>query len=1424
MTRFFLLLIIYTITFSDLLAQGHEFLFEHLTAKEGLSQNDINSIYQDKEGFLWFGTNEGLNRYDGYKIKVYKPSFDGQLSVSSNMISSITQDKDGNVWIATSGEGLNRYNPVDETFRHYKYNPEDSTGVQNNTLRKIWVDENNILWVAAYNKLTYADLNKENTKLVFKKPVFFDVNGSIDSLGKSVNTFYESEVGDLYVGTQRWGMYKKEQSTEDSLYYFRPVELMNIQNRPIKTVRSFCMDNYNGIWLGTPWGLFYKESIKSKQFVKLQGGTINSITKDNLGQMWIGTKNGIQIYKRQSKLSAPALLANIQENYPDPLSLSNNIINTVHKDNYGNLWIGTGGGGVCKYIANKKKFHHYRKGTIKGLSNLNEIKAITETLDGNLWIGTMKGQLIRVKSKSNGLHFKEVKGIISQPSYNIKNTHLTSLHEMKYKDKSILLAGTGNGIRIIDYQDKKVDEIEISRPEFFKKRVGVTTILQDKTGQLWIGTYGQGLFRVRFFSDGSYKTDVFRYWVDKNALASNIIRSFCQDSKGNLWIGTSDGLSKIAAQHIEDEEVKFQNYRTKTFENGNISHNYVLYLYEDVEQQLWIGTFGGGLNKFHPATETEHEFFTAYTEKNGLANNVILGILEDNKKHLWISTNKGISRFNMKKKTFKNFDTYDGLQAEAFGETTCFERANGEMIFGGTHGFNTFFPDQIINNSHVPKVAITDFFINNAKVNINEEINGRKILTKNILYTDELNLNYSENNISFEFTALHYDAPLKNRFAYKLEGFDKHWIHTGASKRFASYTNLPSGKYTLKIKGANNDGVWNNEATSLKITVKPPFYHTWWAYLLYILATGGLLWLLRSFTIINTKEKHRLNIIDMERSREKEIQDMKMRFFTHISHELRTPLTLILAPLENLMHSMEQFSKVDIHNRLNLMAKSTQYMLRIVDQLLEFQTIEKGEAVLKLQEVNIVSLIEQIVTSFQLVVDKKNIQLSVQYDVKELQVWLDTDKVEKILYNLISNAIKFTPENGKITVSLHVEIIQQQGNTPHPAGQYFYIEVKDTGIGIPEMQLANIFDSFANIHKNHPQGAGIGLSFTKSLVAHHLGEIKVVSKEGEGATFTVSLPLSKSIYPKEAFQETVSEKDYKVTNVPENWISSELTSANDQTIENITSAIKKNLPLLLVVDSNKEVRKFIKDSYAGIYRVVTAESADDALKKVGQYKPDLIISDFDIPEMNGLQLCEHIKKEAKWNHIPFMLMTAQKSGDMEISGFKAGVDAFLTKPFSIHLLEARISNLIQSRSTLKSKYKQDLLSIEEETQSSSKDEKFLEKVVQIIEDRLSDPNFNVELLYKELSVSRSMLYNKIKALTNMTTSEFVRSVRLKKAAQLLEQTDLPIKQVIYMTGFSTPSYFSKCFKQQYGILPSEFVKKKGKIKYFEDEKKKGGDL
>jgi signal transduction histidine kinase/ligand-binding sensor domain-containing protein/DNA-binding response OmpR family regulator len=1391
--------ILYAIAIYNGISQKSQYIFNRITIENGLSNNSITCIFKDSRGFIWIGTTDGLNRYDGYSFVIYKNNPSDSNSISDNFISSIIEDFSGNLWIGTQGGGLNMYNVYDEQFKPFYYDPRNKQSIPSNFIfhhNSLLLDNDSILWIGTNNGLCSYDFKDG---LFRRQPLNSDQE--VQTEFKDIRVIYEDEENILWIGTNS-GLLKYHKNSGDiKIFKHQKNNLRSISNNIITSVSE---DPYrNELWVGTEDGLniFSKESEEFTRYFSKKGNlktisdnSITSIVRDEKGNFWIGTKSG-----GLNKFDATKKLFTHWKYDPtNPQGLSDNYVDYLFFDKSGLLWIGTVNTGISLLDVKEKQFKLIRNDPANPNSlSYNTIRAIYEDSKGVIWIGTYGGGLNKYH-ENNFIRYLHHPEDVNSLSHNI----VTTIHE---DISGNLLVGTwGGGLNRLDKKSGEVKRNVLDVPEF------VNDIYEDKAHRLWIGCNG-GLYvydqvnknLVRFDSEQD----------NKRKLTATSINKIVKDHSGNLWIGTWDGLNKIVLKPNSIELDTIIHFTEDPSDINSLSDNRIVTLYEDSNGNLWIGTYAGGLNKLKSnSSDTAgglSEQFIYYTDEEGLSGNTIYGILEDDDNYLWISTNQGLTKFDPAEEAFYNFDVVDGLQGYQFYWRACTKSRSGEMYFGGINGLNVFNPADIKLSGGYPKVLITDLQLFNKSVKVGKREEGRQILFKSIIFTDKIKLTRKDYAFAFEFAALTFKSQNKIKYAYKLENFDDNWIYTDARKRYAAYSHLRPGDYTFMIKSTNKDGIWNDDVTEIEIKVLPAYWETIWAFFIYGIILLLLLYYFRSQILARARYKHNLQLERIEREKAEEYNDMKLRFFTNISHEFKTPLTLILGPINKLLSLNRLDNK--IKEQLSLMHSGSKRLLRLVSQLMEFRKVETGNLELKISRNDIIPVLKDTAFSFKSKSIQNKIKYSLKIPVKSAFVWFDQNVVETIVYNLLSNAFKFTPEYGKIRLSL--KFMNEKGEIIIPNQKderYLQLNVSDTGIGIPKERMDTLFKRFYQIRKSEEQkrGTGIGLALCKDLVEIHHGEISVESEQGAGTDFTVKIPIHDSFFDKKEFID--DEEAIKGKQVIPGFIEEEteviLIDEDISTVEFKEPEIP-DAPVILIIEDDIELVKYIGSLLEIKYKVLTSNSCEKGMEILIKEEPELIILDIMMPGMSGLDLCQKIKTDIRISHIPVILLTALTSVEDRIKGLSTGADSYISKPFHPEHLIVSIEKLIEQRKQLKIHFQKELYHKPDTTGLPSIDEKFLKKVMDYIERNISEPELKVETISNEIGISTTHLYRKIKSLTDLSPNELIRKVRLKKAAEFLSSKQSTISEVMYEVGFSNHSYFAKCFHEEFGFSPREFLLK-----------------
>jgi ligand-binding sensor domain-containing protein/signal transduction histidine kinase/DNA-binding response OmpR family regulator len=1361
--------------FNRLLGQYEDYRFSHLTVNDGLSQSNVVCILQDSRGFMWFGTFNGLNRYDGYKFEVFQHQSGDPHSISHNFISSLYEDHTHTLWVGTP-DGLNYYDRESNRFISFKHDPENPESLSDNSIEVIFEDSQNRLWIGT----GLGGLNRYDRELGIFTRYEYDAEDESSVSSNFVREIFEDSKGNVWIGHGNGAIdiLKRGDSTFTSLSRqgltlteYRITGIVESEDRSI-----FIATQGDGLFQ-----LEYndEEVIITNRFLKnaAQHNTISSnilldLSIGEIGKLWIATEDdGLNILNMET--------GEFQFLRADPFvpsSLNYNSVWTIYKDRLGLIWLGTYAGGVNLYLGSGNYFRHFKHypGHENSLSN-NMVNAFREEDDSKIWIATDGGGLNLLDWRQN--EFKHY----NTSNSNIGSNVIVSLFE---DSRDRLWVGTwGDGLYHFDRERNQF--IRYSKEQHGLGSNNILHIQEDNKGGLWLATFWGGL---TYFNPQT--NDVKVYTVQNGGLSNDDVRVICFDVTGRLWVASDVGIDLLYP-----ETEAFKTYQYDENDRSSISKGFVHSILETADSTIWVGT-AGGLNKYDPDTDS----FIHYTKIDGLPDNTVKSMLEAGNGNIWIGTNKGISKFDPEKETFKNFDISDGLQGNEFNNMSCYRTRDGYMLFGGTNGFNMFKLEDLDVNEFIPPVVITDFRIFNKPVPVGEKDSP---LSKHISEAQNINLSYKHSVFSFEFVALNYILPEKNQYAYMMEGFDADWNYVNGV-RTATYTNLDPGNYTFRVKASNNDGIWNEEGASIYIRINPPFWKTWWAYLFQFLLLCGIILFVVSYFVGRQKLRTALKIEHLELENMYELDRKKMQFFNNISHEINSPVTLILDPLEKLINNGKVEKRVK--SSLALIHRNASRLKRMIDQLKDFHSIETGSLKLQLSKGDIIQFVRTIADSFNEYAEVRQIEYEFSSDHKSCNAWFDSDKLDKILYNLLSNAFKFTPENGEVKLSVSILPSYKLNTEVYKAGKYIEIIVKDNGIGIAKEKRDNIFRRFNHLDEYNGRqfdGSGIGLAFAHELIVLYKGHIDFVSEEGKGAEFVVHIPVDEQF-----LEENQLVSEFTVIPVDDRAVSYQSDSGNgmDSPAENVQKQMQaQNLPVLLVIDDDREVRKYIKNSLDFKYRIIEAEDGTDGIKKAKAVIPDLIISDIKMPGVEGIELCTRLKQNIKTSHIPVIVLTAYSSSEYKMKGLQKGVDAYITKPFNIDILEAQIVNLLNTRGKLMDKFRKEFVFEPKNIVVSDLDAEFLKQIIELIKEHLSDTEFNSEVLAKKIGLSRMQLYRKIRGLTDQTVHEFIRNIRLEHAVKLLEDGKMTITEVAYEVGFNDLTYFARCFRKQYDKSPSEYT-------------------
>lgn len=1315
---------------------GQDIRFRKITSNQGLSHNTVYAITQDEKGFMWFGTREGLNRYDSYNIKNYYIK-DAKLGGSTNKISSLLCYR-SLIYVGTDN-GLFVYDAKTDQLQKSLAFPLKRTVLflleQNGA---IYVGTTAGLYQIAEDKYRLITENSAVTAIcaVSENRFLLAMDRTlkiIDDKGRVQRTFEYAALSKL-ADASIYNIYKDEKgriwlASNHGLFNFNienqrfsRLKFSDSESPETNTVRAVSGNRKDILYIGTEEGLFtynlktglsenYKQSFNNDP-KKLNDKAIYSTCLAKDGSVWIGTYFGGVNYIPSNAYGFRTIMANDKDN-----GLSGKAISQMMEDNRHNIWIGTEDGGITIYNPANQRYSHINTKSSPFYLTVNNVHAIHDDGYGNIWVGTFLG----------GLHQFDTK----------RNT--TTIYSRQ----------TGNNSSLSNDQ--------------------VYAILRDSRGKLWVGTQkGLNLF--------DYETKSFMLFKPET-LGDKFIYDLIEDKNGDLWFCTrQNGIYRY-----DPVTGKLNNYRASG-NNASLLSNQIISVYKDSKQQLWFGTLDGGVSKFN----LDKNRFTNYTIREGLANNNVYGILEGDDGVIWLTTNRGISRLDPKTDRFTNYDNKYGLPSNQFNFKSYLKSSEGVLYFGSINGLCFFNPSTIVSGPSSLPLMFTDFQLFNKSV-----IPGQSAILKNqIDHTDEIELAYNQNVFTLSYAAINYANPGSTNYAYYLEDFENRWNYVG-NKSSVTYTNLSPGNYVFHIKAVNAAGMASSLERTLKIHVSPPFYLSPFAYFIYFLLAGGLVWLYTRFVRFLHHKKLEIQLERLEKEKIKELTQHRLNFFTFISHEFKTPLTLILASIDQFLDDKgREFRK---SAELSNVKSNASILFKLIQQLMEFRKIETDHASINLTRSDIVDFIRKATFYFEAITIKKGLRLTFSSSEAFLECYFDLDKMEKIFFNILSNAVKNT-STGSIAVLLD---FNEKGNT----GKSITILVKDTGKGMSAQELKNIFNPFykSSDKKEDPEGSGIGLALVNSLVKYLNGEIQIKSEPQNGTSIEIALPVL--VEPDDHLQQEI-----QLTEVQEEPALSEESKTLTAGTINLDTQTKYTL---LIVEDNKELLHFLSQHFSKTYHVITASNGLVALNKVNKTPPDIIISDIKMPRMDGFQLCNKIKNDKRFNYIPVILLSDSNEENIKIDGLDVGADAYLSKPFNLKEFELLINNMIRSRVKLR----EYVIGIgefsPENLPSNNKDQEFLANLSEVLEKQFSNPKVTIDMLAQDLNMSRTSLHLNLKRTLNKSATESLNEYRLKKAVIMLEN-DMPVNEVSYYCGYSDPNYFTRIFKKYFKESPVKYKERNSK--------------
>ena len=1429
---------------------------EHYSTEDGLSHDGVTSITKDNEGFMWFGTWDGINRFDGHRFITYKARPGDSSSLKNNRIENIVADKSGFLWVLDYDKQIYRFDKKKESFFALS-GLLTKFHLNNLAFEKIIRTSDGNIWLTSKGNGVFC-VNKPHANPPQIIRYGLDTGTGAQSSTGKINFFHEDKDHRIWIGTSNRlyclkkdnsGIYKDVKAGVDSLRDFNFTGIAEDDKR---------------IWFTTGQGYIVFYDKQSKRFFekRLTGSGLNAVCvshKPNI--IYLSTSNGELI-----TLNAANLQTSVAAFAGRGPFLS------LYEDKSGQIWIEPEKHGVIKYNPANKSFKYYYQENDATFTNPPNCYRVFEDNDNVVWVNMKSGGFGYYNPGTDNVDY-----FYDQPGS--EDRQFSNLVTCRYLDKTgiLWLSTNDRGINKITFQrnDFKVNALvgktnnrsdnEI-RGMFYDKQnrlwlasksgklyvsqngtlahdlfinepstgLGIVyAIMQDHAGNIWIATKGNGLFKAESVNNAQYKLSHFLAdEKDTHSLSSNLVYSIIEDKKGrifvgtfehginqivlkdnkiqfenyrnsfknypkgtfskirnlrddadgNIWIATTDGLLIMDANHSDPSGYQFKIYVKQPGDKTSLGNNNIQYVFRDSKNRMWLCTSGGGLNMAIGDQPFNSLKFRIFTTRDGLPSDYILSCVQDSSGYIRLATENGLSKFNPSTNQFRNYNSYNGLPKTGFSEASCLKLSNGNMLFGCIGGYVLFDPANIIDHKIKGNIALTNLQINNKDV-----VPGKSAspLKYNINNTDAIELKYNQNIISVDYTVLDYRSGNNQQYAYRLKGLDSNW-QSNQNQHRATYTNLPPGKYTFEVKCVSSDLYLNQPKRKLAIIILPPFWLTWWAYLLYFITLVIVIEIARRVALTMLRLRQRIAV-------EQKLADLKMSFFTNISHELRTPLTLILNPI-NAIRQREILSAQG-QEYIEVVRKNANRMVRFINQLLDLRKMQNRKETLKVSRVEIFAFVKQIGEYFNQIAAEKQIDFEITSASENVEAWIDAEKIDIVIYNILANAFKFTPDGKTIRINIFQNAAKKR-----------IIKISDQGIGVPSAHLDEIFKLYYEVPEhegNYLKGTGIGLALSREIVMLHNGNIYAENNIDGGLTVTIELEPGKDHFKN---NDVIYIDPLNTTAlVNSNPVNTSTTVIKNAVVSNLT----EDLPLLLLVEDNNELRRYLSTQLRESYRVEEAENGEVGLEKATQLLPDLILSDIMMPKMDGIKMLDRLKNQIATSHIPVILLTARLSMENQLEGLKYGADYYITKPFENDFLIALIGNLIKQRKKIFESLltgKRVIALNPGEIVITSKDEVFLKNVIKIVEGGMADPEFHIDTVAESIGMGRTTFYKKLKSLTNLAPVEFIRDMRLKRSKQLLESGEHNVSEIGYMVGFSSPGYFGKCFKEKYDISPTDYIR------------------
>lgn len=1447
--------------------------FEHLTVEDGLANNSVRAVFQDREGYLWFGTLNGLSRYDGQQFKTFTFTSGDSTSISGHKIRDIFQDGAGYLWVTTYNDHAHRFDPRSESFVNFPAALGPS--YEGCSVHAVYESSPGVIWLTMTGKGCVRIISRPEAPEY--SLAWFGPKSVLPSA--SVNFVRSGKDGDVWIGTSAGLCYLPD----DRIAETEAQRAVKFLTDPAYNVMVL-LQTERATWVGCQTGEVFKLAGNDAElFWKTPewGGTNNTISfivPAGDGKLCVGSRKGLlmvdetagawsHLTTRNSNMVTSYLISCFPDSYGDlwlvnsrrgvtrfqpgkntfthyelqpeiRQSIREGEKQVFREDRNRDVWVGIYGGGLSRFNRQTEQFEQFlHEENNPGSLSSNLILSVFEDRSGNIWAGTYKRGLNKISLRRNSFHFKK--------------SHPGADRDFSYETRAIFRDSrnwiwTGNKKGELAVYDANMtllftgDQLSGLGPETIG--TGIYTFEEDREHHIWIGTKGNGIFVIQNLpsSAGQIRSarlqishiqheaadprslshnDIFdlhpdqlgQMWVacyhgglnviqnplqpqqqilqyrenenDRFALSDDRVRCIFEDRDGNMWIGTANGLNFLSARYRDASNKKFRVIERSSHPQA-LSNNDVISVVQDSESRIWVGTSGGGLNRLLKESTEPSFLFDHIGEEDGLPSSLIMGIVEDDRKNLWIGTDFGLCKYNPVTHSLESFYERDGLEENSFSEGCGTATSSGLLVFGDISGMIWFDPDSIRKSERQIPVVLTNLLINGA--GDRDKLNRARSLLGDSLRS--LKLKHDENFLTLEFAGLDFSAPEKISYMFKLENYEDNWNRSG-NLNMAIYRDLQPGTYLFRMKASNSDGLWVNPELKLSLTIAPPPWRAWWAYVLYVLMAAGLFSLARRFVLERIRLKHEVEF-------EKKLSEDKLRFYTSISHEFKTPLALIMGPVEDLLDGNKL--PPSAIKPLQLVRKNTHRLLELIEQLMDFRKIQKGFFRVSPVTGDLVLFLDEIYRIFVPLAEKQQTTFNYVHDMPELTASVDYKTLEKIIFNLLSNAFKHTGPGKGVELKLTIE----------KERHLFTIAVTDEGEGIREQDLPHIFERFSlgnNSRWKDESGTGVGLSLTKELVELLQGTIAVTSAPGQGSIFVVTLPWLDDTTVA-AGGSTRAELSYTPKFIQV------IDEEPDTAGKNGRQAMARR-DKILIVEDNSDLRVYLAGELLAKYEVIQAANGKEGLEAAKSGNPDLIICDIMMPEMDGLELTAILKNEFHTSHIPVILLTARSLEEQKIEGIETGADDYVTKPFNMRYLQTRIANMLYQRRQLRERYSHDPDTGTQELTRSAADEQFLSKLISLIEENMSDPEFSVDTLLRNFSFGRTVFYKKMKGITGYSPKDFVRIVRMRKAGMLLKDRELTVAEAAYEVGFNDPEYFSRLFKKHFGEKPSEYQKKHTAVKY-----------